>query len=64
MLLIHSKAADVGELTDFDSRAARLRVPLVAVPTNYPGYSAEELAGLGFRVVIYANQMLVHRSVR
>lgn len=63
MLLIHSKSKDIQDLAEFASRVAPLGIPLVAVPTTYPQYSAEELASHGFRLVIYANQML-RASVR
>jgi phosphoenolpyruvate phosphomutase len=56
-VLVHSKAADFGELAEFGSRWT-LPVPLVAVPTTYPGVTVEELAAKGFRLAIFANQPL------
>jgi phosphoenolpyruvate phosphomutase len=56
-VLVHSKAADFAELAEFGARWD-LPVPLVAVPTTYPGVSVEELASSGFRLAIFANQPL------
>jgi phosphoenolpyruvate phosphomutase len=56
-VLVHSKAPTFAELHAF---AARWRgpVPLVAVPTTYPDVTLDELAADGFRMVIFANQLL------
>jgi phosphoenolpyruvate phosphomutase len=56
-VLIHSKAADFGELREF-AAAWRGGVPLVAVPTTYPTVDAAELQAAGFRLAIFANQAL------
>lgn len=56
-ILIHSRARDSGEVAGFAGRWAA-RLPLVAVPSSYPGVTASELERLGVRMVIYANQAL------
>ena len=56
-VLVHSKASDFGELASF-ARVWDGRVPLVAVPTTYPGVTPAELSGAGFRMAIFANQAL------
>ena len=56
-VLVHSKAKDFAELSEFGSKWT-LPVPLVAVPTTYPDVSVEELAARGFRLAIFANQPL------
>ncbi len=56
-VLVHSKASDFGELTEFGARWT-MAVPLVAVPTTYPDVSPAELAASGFRLAIFANQPL------
>ncbi len=56
-VLVHSKAADVAEIAAVACAWDR-PVPLVAVPTTYYQVSAEELAALGIKVVIYANHGL------
>ena len=56
-VLVHSKARDFGELAAF-AAAWDGRVPLVAVPTTYPGVTAAELSKAGFRMAIFANQAL------
>jgi phosphoenolpyruvate phosphomutase len=56
-VLVHSKAADVSEIAAVACVWDR-PVPLVAVPTTYYRVSAQELAALGIKVVIYANQGL------
>src|SRR5213594_918708 len=56
-VLIHSKASNFGELSEF-TRAWDRAVPLVAVPTTYAGVSADELEAAGFRMAIFANQAL------
>ena len=33
-------------------------MPLVAVPTLFPDFTAEELYQIGFQVVIWANQLM------
>src|SRR5882724_11437730 len=56
-VLVHSKANDFRELSEFASRWDG-PVPLVAVPTTYAGVSLQELAAAGFRMAIFANQAL------
>ena len=56
-VLVHSKASDFGELAEFGARWDS-PVPLVAVPTTYPGVTVQELAARGFRLAIFANQPL------
>jgi phosphoenolpyruvate phosphomutase len=56
-VLVHSKSAAVDELASV-VRAWDRPVPLVAVPTTYFRATADELAALGIKVVIYANQGL------
>jgi phosphoenolpyruvate phosphomutase len=56
-ILVHSKARDFGELARFGARWD-LDVPLVAVPTTYPGVGPGELGRAGFRMAIFANQAL------
>lgn len=58
-ILIHSKDKSLGEiegfLSDWDGTNS---VPLVAVPTLFPDFSAEELHAKGFQVIIFANQLM------
>jgi phosphoenolpyruvate phosphomutase len=56
-VLVHSKSKDFGELAEFGARWES-SVPLVAVPTTYPGVTVAELAAKGFRLAIFANQPL------
>lgn len=56
-VLIHSKAKTVDELASV-ARAWDRATPLVAVPTTYFHVTANELAALGIKMVIYANQGL------
>lgn len=56
-VLIHSKSATVDELASV-ARAWDRPTPLVAVPTTYYTVTAGELAALGFKIAIYANQGL------
>ena len=56
-VLIHSKSATVDELASV-ARAWDRPTPLVAVPTTYYRTTANELASLGIKIVIYANQGL------
>jgi phosphoenolpyruvate phosphomutase len=59
-IMIHSRRCDGGEVLEFTSlfRDRHPDVPLIAVPTTYPGLRVEELAQAGVNVVIYANHML------
>jgi len=56
-ILIHSKDKTLGEIEDFLEgwRATGIEVPLVAVPTLFPDYSAKQLKSRGFDLVILAN---------
>ena len=56
-VLVHSKEPDFGELRRF-GELWTLDVPLVAVPTTYPGVGLDELSAAGFRMAIFANQPL------
>ena len=64
-VLIHSKDKSLTEITEFLDAWHRtgIDVPLVAVPTLFPDYTAEELRDKGFAMVIFANQ-LMRASVR
>src|SRR3954468_372788 len=57
-ILIHSKDKSLTEITEFlDAwHAADIDRPLVAVPTLFPDYTADELHEKGFSMVILANQ--------
>lgn len=61
-IVIHSIKEDVWELADFSRRWTR-DTPLVAIPTTYDSYSADYLASIGYRIVIYANA-LIRTSVK
>jgi|HubBroStandDraft_1064217.scaffolds.fasta_scaffold69080_3 phosphoenolpyruvate phosphomutase len=57
LILMHSRVADGSEAIE----TARLwdhRVPLVTVPTAFPQLSLRTLGRLGYRMAIYANQLL------
>jgi phosphoenolpyruvate phosphomutase len=56
-ILIHDKSASCESIARF-AAAWDGGVPLVAVPTTYYGVTAPELYGMGFKMVIYANQGL------
>ncbi len=57
-ILIHSKDKTLTEITDFLAawRDTGIDKPLVAVPTLFPDYTADELHEKGFSMVILANQ--------
>lgn len=56
-ILIHSKDKTLSEIEGFLSEWKGLgSVPLVAVPTLFPNFSADELRAKGFNMVIFANQ--------
>jgi phosphoenolpyruvate phosphomutase len=57
-ILIHSKDKSLQEIEGFLERwrETGLTTPLVAVPTLFPDYTAEELHEKGFSMVILANQ--------
>ena len=61
-ILIHSKSPTFDELKTV-AKAWSGRVPLVVVPTIFDGVTAAELEDAGFKIVIYANQM-VRASIR
>lgn len=56
-ILIHSKAKTFDELRSV-AKAWSGRVPLVVVPTIFDGVTAAELEEAGFKIVIYANQLI------
>jgi phosphoenolpyruvate phosphomutase len=56
-VLIHSKARTAGEIAEVAMQWDR-PTPLVAVPTTYCDTPLDDLAALGIRMVIYANQGL------
>jgi phosphoenolpyruvate phosphomutase len=64
-IIIHSRDRTLAEINAFLEGWRKLghRVPLVAIPTLYPTYTVDELAGMGFSMVIFANQAL-RASVR
>ncbi len=57
-ILIHSKDKSLTEITEFLAAWEKtgISTPLVAVPTLFPDYTAEELHAKGFSMVILANQ--------
>lgn len=59
-IMIHSSKKDGLEIEEFCRRYRGLdvRVPLVAVPTAYHHRNEQELAAMGFNIVIYANHLL------
>lgn len=56
-VLVHSKHPTPDQVARFAARWDR-PTPLVCVPTTYDTASASELAQLGFKVIIFANQAL------
>jgi phosphoenolpyruvate phosphomutase len=61
-VLIHSKSSTFDELKTV-AKAWSGKVPLVVVPTIFDQVTAAELEEAGFKIVIYANQM-VRASIR
>lgn len=59
-IMIHSRRRDGVEVLEFTHRFRDRHpaVPLIAVPTAYPGVRLDELAEAGVNIVIYANHML------
>lgn len=59
-VLIHSKEKTGREIRGFLEAWTKrdCPIPLVCVPTLFPGFTAEELHELGFQVVIWANQLM------
>jgi phosphoenolpyruvate phosphomutase len=64
-ILIHSTDKSLTQITEFLEAWATAGIdkPLVAVPTLFPDYTADELKSKGFSMVIFANQ-LMRASVR
>jgi phosphoenolpyruvate phosphomutase len=56
-VLIHSSQSTIDEVARFAAEWDRL-TPLVCVPTTYQAARVDELARIGFKVVIFANQGL------
>jgi phosphoenolpyruvate phosphomutase len=56
-ILIHSNQATVDDIGRFAGQWDRL-TPLVCVPTTYAAASVDDLARLGFKIVIFANHGL------
>jgi phosphoenolpyruvate phosphomutase len=58
-ILIHSRDKSLAEIESFLERWPQIAsVPLVAVPTLYPTFTAGELHAKGFTMVILANQLM------
>ena len=59
-IVIHSRDRTLEEINEFlvGWSALDRRVPLVAIPTLFPTFTAEELGAKGFSMVIFANQAL------
>jgi phosphoenolpyruvate phosphomutase len=56
-ILIHSRDKTLFEIEDFLERwDGTGQVPLFAVPTLFPSFTADRLGEMGFRLVIFANQ--------
>ena len=56
-ILVHSKSSTFEELKDF-AASWNIEIPLVIVPTIFSGVSLNELTHSGFKMVIFANQIL------
>ena len=59
-ILIHSKSKKPNEIFSFADKfnVSKHRLPLVAVPSTYSSVKEKDLINHGFKVVIYANQLL------
>jgi len=59
-IMIHSKKNTPDEIFEFCGHYSKFenKVPLVAVPSTYSNVTEKELAEVGIRIAIYANQML------
>jgi len=59
-IMIHSREKDGAEIKEFCEAYRKFedKVPLICVPTSYKHLYEDELAELGFSVVIYANHLL------
>jgi phosphoenolpyruvate phosphomutase len=56
-ILIHSKDKTLSEIEAFLGQWERKGdIPLVAVPTLFPSFTAQELGEKGFQMIIFANQ--------
>ena len=53
-ILVHSKSTSADQVLEFASRWTG-SVPLIIVPTTYPGMTISEVEGTGISVVIWAN---------
>ena len=67
-VLVHTKASTFRELQTFarlwfETAEEAQTCPLVVVPTTFPSVTTEELAGAGFKVVIFANHA-IRASIR
>lgn len=59
-IMIHSRQSDGKEILDFCKEYNKFenKKYLIAVPTNYPSLSEDDLKEAGINIVIYANQLL------
>ena len=59
-ILIHSKEKNPNQIFQFAQKFSKTKYfcPLVAVPSTYSKVREKELINKGFKIVIYANQML------
>lgn len=59
-IMIHSRKKDGAEILEFCEkfRSFAPHTPLMAVPTNYPSLSEQDLQNAGINIVVYANQLL------
>jgi len=59
-ILIHSKDKSISKLIKFAKNFSKSKFykPLVCVPSAYPHIKENELAKIGFKIVIYANHLL------
>ena len=60
LILIHSKEKSPKEIFTFSKifRKSKYNKPLVAIPSTYSKTNEKKLIENGFKIVIYANQML------
>ena len=58
--MIHSKEKHPNQIFDFSSKFLKTKyaLPLVAVPSTYSKTREKDLIKNGFKVVIYANQLM------
>lgn len=59
-IMIHSKEKTPKEVFAFcrEYRKFKIKVPLIVVPSTYSAAREKELAAVGVRIVIYANQLI------